>query len=231
MICLLYYVDLCMTVQGNTYNLCSFNWKKRWNDHPGIGCHLSRLILWKLRFGRLPLAQTWKWWEDWRNQKPLHHWNVWFDILWVVPPPSNSHHQDYYIFSRGSLQTFISTITGRGDNPRYTTSSKTNDWSNSLFDFLLKSYSIIPDHIWQRGGKPLWDDELPWKFLVMVWLSLDFDTSHVLFWFKWCKYLQWKPAEIQGGSQFVQWMSRFCLGANISYYMNLYDTTLLQTLF
>ena len=24
-------------------------------------------------------------------------------IFWVVPPPSNSHHQDYYIFSRGSL--------------------------------------------------------------------------------------------------------------------------------
>ena len=26
-----------------------------------------------------------------------------FIINWVVPPPSNSHHQDYYIFSRGSL--------------------------------------------------------------------------------------------------------------------------------
>ena len=24
-------------------------------------------------------------------------------ITWVVPPPSNSHHQDYCIFSRGSL--------------------------------------------------------------------------------------------------------------------------------
>ena len=24
-------------------------------------------------------------------------------LSWVVPPPSNSHHQDYYIFSRGSL--------------------------------------------------------------------------------------------------------------------------------
>ena len=24
-------------------------------------------------------------------------------MLWVVPPPSNSHHQDHYIFSRGSL--------------------------------------------------------------------------------------------------------------------------------
>ena len=27
--------------------------------------------------------------------------------LCVWPPPSNSHHQDYYIFSRGSLSTFI----------------------------------------------------------------------------------------------------------------------------
>ena len=24
-------------------------------------------------------------------------------ITWVVPPPSKSHHQDYYIFSRESL--------------------------------------------------------------------------------------------------------------------------------
>ena len=41
-------------------------------------------------------------------------------IPWVVPLPSNSDHQDYYIFSRESLWTFISTITGKGDNPSYT---------------------------------------------------------------------------------------------------------------
>ena len=41
-------------------------------------------------------------------------------IHWVVPLPSNSDHQDYYIFSRESLQTFISTITGKGDNPIHT---------------------------------------------------------------------------------------------------------------
>ena len=26
-----------------------------------------------------------------------------WDMIWVVPRPSNSHHQNYYIFSRGSL--------------------------------------------------------------------------------------------------------------------------------
>ena len=31
-----------------------------------------------------------------------------FAIYWVWPPPSSSDHQNYYIFSRGSLQTFIS---------------------------------------------------------------------------------------------------------------------------
>ena len=38
---------------------------------------------------------------------------------WVVPPPSNSHHQDYYIFSRDPYNPSLATVTGRGDNPRY----------------------------------------------------------------------------------------------------------------
>ena len=29
-------------------------------------------------------------------------------ISWIYPPPSNNHHQDYYIFSRESLKTFMS---------------------------------------------------------------------------------------------------------------------------
>ena len=35
---------------------------------------------------------------------------------WVVPPPSNSHHQDYYIFSRGSQPkpSFATGIPGGG---------------------------------------------------------------------------------------------------------------------
>ncbi len=43
------------------------------------------------------MAQTWKWWEDWRNQKQLHHWNVWFDIL---------HHQKPMIGVTLSLKIF-----------------------------------------------------------------------------------------------------------------------------
>ena len=42
-------------------------------------------------------------------------------ILWVVPPPSNSHHQDYCIFSRRSQpKPSFATVTVRGDNPTYT---------------------------------------------------------------------------------------------------------------
>ena len=41
-------------------------------------------------------------------------------IPWNYPPPSNSHHQDYYIFSRESLQTFICHCYWVGVDPRYT---------------------------------------------------------------------------------------------------------------
>ena len=35
-------------------------------------------------------------------------------ISWVVPLPSNSHHQHYYVLRKGSLS--FATVTGRGDN-------------------------------------------------------------------------------------------------------------------
>ncbi len=36
-----------------------------------------------------------------------------YNISWVVPPPSNSHHQDYYIFSRESQpKPSFATVTG-----------------------------------------------------------------------------------------------------------------------
>ena len=40
---------------------------------------------------------------------------------WVVPPPSNSHHQDYYIFRLGdpNLNLHLPRLhPGRGDNPK-----------------------------------------------------------------------------------------------------------------
>ena len=41
-------------------------------------------------------------------------------ITWVVPPPSNSDHQNYYIFSRGSQsKPSFATVTVRGPHPRY----------------------------------------------------------------------------------------------------------------
>ena len=45
-------------------------------------------------------------------------------ISWVVPPPSNSHHQDCYVFSRGSQPkpSFATGILGGGSsNPSYVT--------------------------------------------------------------------------------------------------------------
>ena len=43
---------------------------------------------------------------------------------WVVPPPSNSHHQDYCItFLVGDpYKPSFATVTGRGDNPNLITS-------------------------------------------------------------------------------------------------------------
>ena len=40
-------------------------------------------------------------------------------IPWVWPPHSNSDHQDYYIFSRGSQTkpSFVPTVTVRGPYP------------------------------------------------------------------------------------------------------------------
>ena len=38
----------------------------------------------------------------------------------LSPPPSKSHHQDYYIFRIGNpYQPSFATVTGRGDNPKY----------------------------------------------------------------------------------------------------------------
>ena len=41
-------------------------------------------------------------------------------ITWVVPPPSNSHHQDYYIFSRGSQPkpSFATIASWEGGQPK-----------------------------------------------------------------------------------------------------------------
>ena len=38
-----------------------------------------------------------------RRQEKMETRNMRTDIPWVVPPPSKSHHQDHYIFSRESL--------------------------------------------------------------------------------------------------------------------------------
>ena len=43
-------------------------------------------------------------------------------LIWVVPLPSNSDHQDYFMFSRGfQAKPSFATITGKGDNPSFNT--------------------------------------------------------------------------------------------------------------
>ena len=52
----------------------------------------------------------------------LFQWSLIFMncMAWVVPLPSNSHHQDSYIFSRESrTKPSFATVTGRGDNSMY----------------------------------------------------------------------------------------------------------------
>ena len=60
---------------------------------------------------------------------PIKHGMIWgYHYFWKHPynlgcPPSqdSSHHQDYYIFSRGSQpKPSFATVAGRGDNPTYT---------------------------------------------------------------------------------------------------------------
>ena len=43
------------------------------------------------------------------------------DINWIYPPASNSPHQDYDIFSRGTRDkpSFATGILGGGVDPRY----------------------------------------------------------------------------------------------------------------
>ena len=90
-----------------------------------------------VRDSRIPgpnfnVMSSWWWLASWvRDRSKIYNtlvllkmscWPIIFfkDIFWVVPPPSNSHHQDNYIFSRGSQpKPSFATVTGRGDNPRY----------------------------------------------------------------------------------------------------------------
>ena len=50
-----------------------------------------------------------------RSLIPLKTWSL-LAIIWVWPPHSNSYHQDYYIFSRGSQPkpAFATGILGGG---------------------------------------------------------------------------------------------------------------------
>ena len=88
-------------------------------------CQFCRIsVFWKMCLANLPCETSNHKWNPWLLNlivftpngiawEPIKH------IPWVVPPPSNSHHQDYYIFSRDPYKPSFATITGRGDNPTY----------------------------------------------------------------------------------------------------------------
>ncbi len=64
---------------------------------------------------------------------------VYWGIFWVVPPPSNSDHQDYYILP---YKPSFATVTGRGDNPRYL--AMTLDGISLLINYkLVSGYSTV----------------------------------------------------------------------------------------
>ena len=80
--------------------IVTFSWKCRTGKPKGRPRQISRVILpgWNL-FQPFILTMY--------GSEILHHgvgslFVYSMPICWVVPPPSNSHHQDYYIFSRGS---------------------------------------------------------------------------------------------------------------------------------
>ena len=97
-------------------------------------------------------------------------------IHWVVPPAQDSsHHQDYFFFGRdyffrgggGGLIPSFDTVTGRGDNPRYSSPCPSHHslftknsmffawrwwwippWSGCNNSIAMNSYTSVPfDHI------------------------------------------------------------------------------------
>ena len=76
-------------------------------------------------------------WRCQKNEYPIH---------WVAPLPSNSHHQDYYIFRRGfpikPINLYLPLLLGGGTTqPIHTTGLKTTDsilpksWGNFFENF------------------------------------------------------------------------------------------------
>ena len=77
--------------------------------------------------------------------------NKFYSILWVWPPPSNSDHQDYYIFSRG-FQPKPSFATGILRGQFLPTQ---NTWNGPIMRFWTspKGWNTIGPLTWQRYCK------------------------------------------------------------------------------
>ena len=73
--------------------------------------------------------------------KKNHYSTLVTTIIWVWPLPSNSDHQDYYIFSTESLyKPLFATFTGKGPYPNYKViSASPGSVAASLHGFLCRA--------------------------------------------------------------------------------------------
>ncbi len=115
----------------------------------------------------------------WDKVREMTQWNIWNNtrlkrgckknICWVVPPPSNSHHQDYYIFSRGSQPkpSFATGILGGGTTQ--------NIWQKTL-NFNLAQLAQFKVGDFPRGS--CWPPTCRWKTIRQTSLTDYGDQSH-----------------------------------------------------
>ena len=94
-------------------------------------------------------------------------------LFWVVPPSQDaSHHQDYDIFLIGNpnRSTFISAITGRGDNPSFIHGRPSMIFTLVLSQCTNRPLEWLPS--W-NDGSTAWHDGKPSK--------VGYDTRSISF--------------------------------------------------
>ena len=106
--------------------------------------------------------------NKWKKIAGTHPY-FWFNthIPWVVPPPSNSHHQDYYIFSRDPYKPSFATVTGRGDNPKFLPKKTPQKFPQVGHNH----HSYCTRHRWDGGGLNVQTRQTP-KKTVGGWLLM-----------------------------------------------------------
>ncbi len=115
-------------------------------------------------------------------------------ILWMWPPPSNSHHQEYYIFNRESQpKPSFATVTGRGPHPKNTIIRDLPQVSRSPGSQVRSTFEVLEHAVsgywrmqafvkltlgfravlWSRQGLFVWRRGLP----MILWLLTSYFWS------------------------------------------------------